>query len=154
MQNACALLYRYLWPLWLHHILRHYLTRIQTRQDWQKPEKIIDQNVDHWFTDGSGIQDCFGAGIYGPSYNYRESIPMGSLSTVFSAEVMAVLRCIELLLTKNLTRRRIHICSDSRAALAAPAGTTSESSLVRECMQVLGKLSEFNKVTLLWIPGQ
>ena len=95
--------------------------RIPTRQDWQKPEKIIGHKVDLWFTDGSGIQDCFGAGIYEPLYNYRESTPMGSLSTVFSAEVMAILKCTELLLTKNLTRRRIHICSDSRAAIAALA---------------------------------
>jgi hypothetical protein len=78
---------------------------------------------------------------------------MGSLSTVFSAEVMAILRCAELL-TKNLTRRRIHICSDSRAAIAALAKTTTESSLVWECMQVLEKLSKSNKVTLMWIPGQ
>jgi ribonuclease HI len=48
--------------------------------------------------------------------------------------------------------RRIHICSDSRAALALLAKTTIESSLVLECMQVLGKLSEFNKVTFVWIP--
>jgi hypothetical protein len=39
---------------------------------------------------------------------------MGSLSMVFSAEVMAILRCTELLQTKNLMRRRIHISSDSR----------------------------------------
>jgi hypothetical protein len=64
---------------------------------------------------------------------------MGSFSTVFSAEVMAVLRCAELLLTKNHTRRRIHICFDSRAAIAAFAKTTTESSLVWECMQVLEK---------------
>jgi hypothetical protein len=79
-----------------------------------------------WYTDGSGIQNCFGAGIYGPSYEYRESIPMGSLSTVLFAEVIAILRCVELLLTKNLTRRRIHICSDSRVAIAALAKTTTE----------------------------
>jgi ribonuclease HI len=109
--------------------------------------------VDLWFTDGSGIWACFGAGIYGPSYNYRESIPKGSLSTVFSAEVMAILRCIELLLTKNLMKRRIHICSDSRAAIAVLANTTTESSLVWECMQALEKLSKSNKVTLMWIPG-
>jgi hypothetical protein len=36
--------------------------------------------MDFWFTDGSGIHNCFGAGIFGPLYNYRESIPMGSLS--------------------------------------------------------------------------
>jgi hypothetical protein len=75
---------------------------------------------------------------------------MGSLSTVFFAEVMAILRCAELLLTNNLTKRRIHICSDSRAALAK---TTTESSLVWECMQVLEKLSKSNRVTLMWVPG-
>jgi hypothetical protein len=51
---------------------------------------------------------------------------MGSLSTVFSAEVMAMLMCTGLLLTKNLMRRRIHVCCDSRAALVALAKTTTE----------------------------
>jgi hypothetical protein len=90
--------------------------------------------------------------FFGPLYNYRESIPMGSLSMMFSAKVMASLRCAELLLTKNLTRRRIHICCDSRAALVALAKTATKSSLVSECMQVLGRLSEINKVTLVWLP--
>jgi ribonuclease HI len=90
--------------------------------------------------------------ISGPLYNYRESIPMGSLSTVFSAEAMAILRCTELLLTKNFMRTRIHICSDSRAALAALVKTTAESSIVWECTQVLGKLNKLYKVTLVWIP--
>jgi ribonuclease HI len=132
-----------------YQLVKSYKIRIPIRQDWQKPEKITDHNVDLWFTDGSGIQDCFGAGIYGPSYEYRESIPMGSLSTIFSVEVMAILRCTELLLTKNLMRRRIHICSDSRAAIAALAKPTTKSSLVWECMQ----LSKSNKVTLMQIPG-
>ena len=82
------------------------LVRISTSLKTITPDKIIDHNVDLWLTDGSGIHDCFGAGVYGPLYNYRESIPMGSLSTVFSAEVMAILRCTEFLLTNNLTRRR------------------------------------------------
>jgi hypothetical protein len=103
-----------------YQLVKSYKIRIPTRQAWQEPETITDHSVDHWYTDWSGIQNCFGAGIYGPSYDYRESIPMGSLSTVFSAKVMAILRCAELLLTKNLTRR-IHICSDSRAAIAALA---------------------------------
>jgi ribonuclease HI len=136
-----------------YQLVKSYKIRIPTRQDWQEPEKIIDHSVDLWFTDVSGIWDCYGAGIYGPSYDYRESIPMGSLSTVFSSEVMAILRCTKLLLTKNLTRRRIRICSDSRAAIAALAKTTTESLLVWECMQVLEKLSKSNKVTLMWIPG-
>jgi hypothetical protein len=126
--------------------------QIPIRQDWQKPNKIINPNVDLWFMDWLGIHDCFGAGIYGPSYNYSKSIPMGSLSTVFLAEVMAILQYTELL-SENLMRRRIHICCDSRAALVALAKITTESSLVWECMQSLGRLSGLNMVTLVWIPG-
>ena len=53
--------------------------------------------MDLWFTDGSGINDCFDVGIYGPMCNYKESIPMDILCTVFLFEVMDILRCAELL---------------------------------------------------------
>jgi hypothetical protein len=72
---------------------------------------------------------------------------------VFSAEIMDILRCAELLLAKNKMMRRTHICSNSRAALAALAKSTTTSALVWECMQVLGKQSESNKVTLVRITG-
>lgn len=45
-------------------------------------------------------------------------------------------------------------CSDSRAALAALCENTTTLFVVWECMQVLGRLGEQNKVTLVWIPGQ
>jgi hypothetical protein len=57
------------------------------------------------------------------------------------AYLLAILRCTELLLTKNHIRR-IHIFFNSRAALAALVISTTESSLVWECMHVVGKLSE------------
>jgi hypothetical protein len=71
--------------------------------------------VDLWFTEGLGTDDCSSAGIYEPMSNNRESIPMGSLFTTLSAKVMATLRCAELFLVKNM-RRKIHICSDNKAA--------------------------------------
>jgi hypothetical protein len=83
--------------------------------------KIINPNNDTWYTDSSGISNCYGAMyicIYGPKDNHRDSIPMGSLSTVFQAEVMAILKCTELLLSKDITRR-IHTCLDRRGAIAA-----------------------------------
>jgi hypothetical protein len=53
--------------------------------------------MDIWFTYRPGINNHFGAGIYGPRDNCRESSHMGSLSAVFSAGVMAILRsCAEL----------------------------------------------------------
>ncbi|KMQ83130.1 lian-aa1 retrotransposon protein, partial [Lasius niger] len=108
--------------------------------------------MDPWFTDGSGINHCFGAEIYGPKDDYRESISMGSHSTVFSAEILAILRCTEHL-TKNTIGRKINICSDSGAAILALAKTTTESYLVWDCMLALEKLSRANKVILVWVPG-
>jgi ribonuclease HI len=63
---------------------------------------------------------------------------------------MAILGCTELLLSKNVTRMRIHICCDSRAAIAALAKTTT---LVWESVHMLEKVIGVNKVTLVQIPG-
>jgi hypothetical protein len=134
-----------------YQLVKPFKVRIPTRQDWNIPNKITNHNVDLWFTDGSGINDCFDVGIYGPMCNYKENIPMNILSTVFLFEVIDILRCAELLV-KNMTMR-IQICSYSRAALSALAKTTTEPMLVCECMQALGKLSESSKISLLWIPG-
>jgi hypothetical protein len=63
----------------------------------------------------SGISNRFSAGVCGPRYNLRENMLMGSLSAVFQAESLAILRFTELLLSKNVMRRRIHICSDKHS---------------------------------------
>jgi len=72
--------------------------------------------------------------------------PMGSLSTVFLAEPMAIMKCTEILVSKNVTRTRIRTYCVSRSEIAALA-------LVCECTQALEKSSGSNKVTLEWIPG-
>jgi hypothetical protein len=66
---------------------------------------------------------------------------------------MAVLRCTELLLSKNINRNRIrvHICSDSRAAITALA--PHRIGFGWESVQALENLSRYNKVTLVLMPG-
>jgi ribonuclease HI len=115
-------------------------------------DKITDPSVDICFLDSTGINICCGAGVYVQMDNHREGIPMGGLSAVFQAEVIAILRCTELLLSKNKTRKGIHFSSGSRAVIAALAKTTIQSALVWES-QVLEKLSGSNKGTLVCITG-
>jgi ribonuclease HI len=117
------------------------------------PGKIAEPNVNIWYMDRSGISIRFDTGVHGPRDNHRETIPIGSLSTVLQAEMMVILRCTQLLLSKNVTRNRIHICFDSRAAVAALAKTTTELALLWQNMQVLEKLCGSNKVTLVRVPG-
>jgi hypothetical protein len=54
---------------------------IPNREDYVWKIKFPSPNIDIWFTDGSRISNHFGAGVYGPSDNHGESIPMGSLLT-------------------------------------------------------------------------
>jgi hypothetical protein len=84
--------------------------------------------------------------------NHRESIPMGSLSAVFLSQEMVILRCAQLLVSKNVPRRRIHTCSDKMAATEKLAKTTIESAFIYERMQAVEKISRCNKVTSVWIP--
>jgi hypothetical protein len=90
------------------------------------PGKIGSPNVGIWYTEGAGISSGFSEDINGLRDNHRESIRMGSLSAVFQAEVMTILRCTELPLTKNVTRTRIHVCSVKMAAIAALVKTVTE----------------------------
>jgi hypothetical protein len=57
------------------------------------PGKIAnpDNDIDAWL--GQELTTALVQGVYGPTDNHRESIPIGRLSTVFQAEVMAILRC-------------------------------------------------------------
>ncbi|XP_071581915.1 uncharacterized protein [Temnothorax nylanderi] len=83
----------------------------------------------------------------------RESIPVGSHLTVFTAEMLAILKCTKHLLNNNIRGREINIRSGSRAAILALAKATTESPLVWDCMLALERLSGLNKVTLVWVPG-
>lgn len=105
-----------------------------------------------WLSARSEANDCFGAGIYGPKTNYEKNIPLGGQATVFQAELFAISKCAELLIDRKI-RHRICICLDSRAAIDAFAKTTTESSVVWDCMQALDKLGETIEVTLVRVPG-
>jgi len=103
--------------------------------------------------DSSGAEGRFGAGVYGLRTNHRESYSLEELATVFQAEVLAVLECANTLTLVKATNRNILICSDSRAAINALAKTTTESSVVWDCMLTLNRLGESNRITVVWVPG-
>jgi len=137
-----------------YQLVKQYEVLIPTREDWCMPDRITYPIADIWFPDSTGINICFGAGVYEPVDNQRATIPMGSLFAVLQAKVMAILRCTELLLSKNKTRRRrIHFASSCRVVIEGLAKTTTQSALVWEYVKVLEKLCGSNKGTLVCITG-
>ncbi|XP_032668449.1 uncharacterized protein LOC116842825 [Odontomachus brunneus] len=132
---------------------RNFKVQIPTRDEWNTIRLSIHPNMDIWYTDGSEANGRFGAGFYCQKFDQKVTIPMGEWATVFQAEVLAILKCVKIQIAQDVKDRSILICSDSRAALGALEGTTTESSVVWDCKQTLNKLGETNKVTIIWIPG-
>ncbi|XP_020289696.1 uncharacterized protein LOC109857614 [Pseudomyrmex gracilis] len=126
---------------------------LTTRANWKNRNLHIQPGTHAWFTDGSGANGCYGAGIYCPGSNHREFFFLGKLATVFQAEVLAILKCARILLSRETKTKRINIYTDSKTAIEALAKTTTESSVVWDCMQALNRLGEQNNITLVWVPG-
>ncbi|XP_020299230.1 uncharacterized protein LOC109863382, partial [Pseudomyrmex gracilis] len=126
---------------------------LTTKADWKNKNLQIQPGIHAWFTDGSGANGCYGAGIYCPGSNHREFFSLGKLATVFQAKVLAILECTRLLLSRETKTRRINIYTDSKAAIGALAKTTTESLVVWDCMQALNRLGKQNNITLVWVPG-
>ncbi|MBZ5796184.1 RNAse HI domain-containing protein, partial [Burkholderia contaminans] len=106
-----------------------------------------------WYTDGSKTQQGTGAGIYNETEKLQYSIPLGKYTSVFQAEVYAILHCAKENITRSYTNKRIDILSDSQAALKAITNPKVTSRLVWECQRELTRLADHNKVTLTWVPG-
>jgi len=84
-----------------------------------------------------------------PRNDHKESIHLGKLATVLQAEVLAIHRCAETLLTRADANYQYRICSDSRAALDALCKTATETSVVWDCMRALNRLGESHELILM-----
>ncbi|KAJ8909279.1 hypothetical protein NQ315_003485 [Exocentrus adspersus] len=76
----------------------------------------------------------------------------GSYTTVFQAEVFAILMVAQREDVKNCIEERIFICSDSQAALRAISSPRTRSVLVQECGDALS-LARQKEVGLVWVRG-
>jgi ribonuclease HI len=121
------------------------------------------------FTDGSrmirqetGYTGC-GFVIYGtnstktettPNILYEQSTYLGTMATVFQAEVYAIGQAAFHIhrhpeLISNI--KQIDFITDSKSALHALNGTSTTSKLISDCILALDKLTSNTMVTINWI---
>ena len=111
---------------------------------------IKDYNI-IWYTDISKAETGVGAAL--SNENQEMSIPLGKLTTIFQAEVIAISYCAETILNNGIMGCKIVICSDSQAALKSLYKTEIKSKLVWECHLRLQEIGQNNDLTLMWVPG-
>jgi ribonuclease HI len=105
------------------------------------------------YTDASKSNDGVGAGIYCTNLNIKQKIKIIDNSTVFQAELYAIIKCVEMLFDMSLVNNEIIIATDSQAALKAIMAYKISSRTVFECITALNKLGLKNKICLMWTPG-
>lgn len=140
-----------------YHFEKNYHVTIPARVEWNweaisqklnlRPQDLI------WFTDGSKTNAGSGAGIFCRKPGTRASYSLGKYCTVFQAEVFAIDKCAERMITRDVKHRHIVILSDSQAALRALDSWKITSKLVFGCMEKLVTLGKNNRINLVWIPG-
>ena len=128
-----------------------FLVDIPNRERWKRKDLMFKGYDSIWYTDGSKTSTGVGLGVYG--YNTKLYISLGQYMTIFQAEMLAIISCVEKLLEEKVNNVNILICSDSQAVLKALKKDSCKSSLTRDCFVKLNELANTNKVVLCWIPG-
>jgi hypothetical protein len=72
-----------------------------------------------WFTDWSKMKEGTWAGVYGQSVKRRLSFPLGRYTTVFQAEIYAILACVYEIQSLDSSEKHVSICSDSSGEITS-----------------------------------
>jgi hypothetical protein len=82
-----------------------YRVTMLTREDWTRgsgsPPEIKGLV---WYTDGSKMKEGTRAGVFGQSVQRRLSFSLGRYTTVFQAEICAILACVHEIQFQNRQR--------------------------------------------------
>ena len=132
-----------------HIFNRPFEVVIPTREEWNESIFYRNSNDLIWYTDGSKKNSLSGLGVCGMTPRVNYSRGLGKYATVFQAEVLAIIDCLQINIKKGYSGKRILIFSDSQAALKALESFQCKSKIVMECKNLLKELATKNKVILI-----
>ena len=141
-----------------HRVRTDFDTQINSREEINKTITIPRPNKKstiNCFTDGSRFDETSGAGftIHSTNSHTNGFLNLGKYSTVFQAEVIAILRASETMINKKISNKQVEIYVDNQAAIQALGKYETNSKIILECKLSLNRLAENNSVRLNWIPG-
>lgn len=81
-----------------------------------------------YFLVGSLILHTAGAGVYCKEIKLEKSSALGKYSSIFFAEIRAILECCDEITDWEIIEETIHMCSDSQAALKTLSSVDMKSA--------------------------
>uniref|UniRef100_A0A8D8Q5N6 ribonuclease H n=1 Tax=Cacopsylla melanoneura TaxID=428564 RepID=A0A8D8Q5N6_9HEMI len=138
-------------------ILKEYRSYPERLQDSVLQSEIARsyQNATVIYTDASKMNEEVGAAWYCPSYNSHACIKLHPATSVYTAEMIGILKALEY--SVNLENNKILILSDCKSAIQKLTSTClnqNPSHLQIEILKTQQKLLNRNKdVKIAWIKG-
>lgn len=130
---------------------RKFEISIPLKEDWINGTLPSEHGITI-YTDGS-LNEAAGAGIVCYDPTFERSIPLGKYSSIYLAEIRAILESVDIASEMNITNKTIFICTDSQAILKALASPIFTSATTLDTWEALNKIALSNKVNLLWVPS-
>lgn len=127
---------------------KHY--KIQTHENQSDQSGNSEVRV---YTDGSKTNQGTGAGVHSLDLNINISMTLGSHSSIFQCECVAITEAATAIKRRGIEDYSIRILSDSTATLRALESQKCNSRLIYECHLALESIAAKNRVTLQWIKG-
>ena len=106
------------------------------------------------YTDGSLLEGRAGCGVHtimGNRVIYNGNFYLGTMATVFQAEVTAINKSAKMLSEKRWLNKTITFYTDSQACMLALNNITVKSKTVEKCINDLNVLGENNTVHIRWV---
>lgn len=105
-----------------------------------------------FFTDGSKSTNQTSSAVICEDTMAKFKFRLAPMCSVFSAELFAILKALELIL--NSSNRNSIICSDSKSAIDAVSDIFSKNTLVQEIHRIHMQVVDANKsVCIIWTPS-
>jgi ribonuclease HI len=136
---------------------RKFSVIIRSRQDWARDGSPTFNGLVCW-TDGSKMNGSAGASFIITRSTQQnlcvsKTIPLGKSTTVFQAELRAILEACEFLQCNLVDLSPVNICVDSKSSLHAITSGLKVGGLVREIADSLNNLVSKVTLTLHWVPS-
>lgn len=129
---------------------------IPTKEQWEiNGEPVMACGDVHCYTDGSRHNNNTGCAyvIYYEGERWEDKILLGSMSSIFQAEVLALSEAASAMSLAWDTKKTINIYSDSLSAINAIRSYWQMTNLVNECLDNLIALGHLHQLKLIWIPA-
>ncbi|CAH4034908.1 unnamed protein product [Pieris brassicae] len=123
---------------------------IQLREEEQDQSPLNELRI---YTDGSKTGCGSGAGIFSFDLNINIHLPLGTQSTIFQCECVALTEAARAVQRMGVNDFYIKLISDSASVLMALGNENTNSKLILECHEALEAIALTNRVTLQWIKG-